>query len=270
MSAKVFLISYTPDIERVCASAMRSCYSSKAAHYLYLDKEGFPDGEVKRMIKKALELGHVDVLEHGSLTFSIEGVSRSLTHQLVRHRIASYSQQSQRHVSIKKDTEWYVIPPSILKERGKFQLNGKVHEMEFAEFMKIISDYYASLLEKVRKEDARFVLPNATKTNITMTTNPRELRHIFSLRCDMAAQWEIRDVCWAMHALCYLIAPTIFSTLDPPAGSVKESLENFEIMKRIVDEQRNLFERAKVGEIVKINLEEMKLEHKVEAFVIKK
>ena len=268
--AKVYLISYTPDLERVCASAMRSCYSSRTAHELFLDREGFPDSEVRRMIKKALELGHLDVLEHGALTFSIQGVSRSLTHQLVRHRIASYSQQSQRHVSVKKDREWYVVPPSLEGVKGKFSLEGKEYEMEMRDFMNLIVDFYGDLLGKVRKEDARFVLPNATMTNITMTANPRELRHVFGLRCDVAAQWEIRDVCWAMQSLSYLIAPTIFSTLQPPAGDVDECRTTFERMKGLVDSQREGFERLNPGEVFELDLRGLKLTHEVRAFVIKR
>jgi thymidylate synthase (FAD) len=248
---------------------MRSCYSSKPAHKLFLDKEGFPESEVRRMIKKALELGHLDVLEHGSLTFSMEGVSRSLTHQLVRHRIASYSQQSQRHVAIKKERPWYIAPPSLKGEKGKFRVAGLEVEMGFDDFLGLVADFYESLLDKVRKEDARFVLPNATTSNITMTTNPRELRHIFSLRCDMAAQWEIRDVCWAMLSLSYMVAPTIFSTLDPPAGNVKESVENFVRMKEGVDAQREGFLRAGRGEVVELDLSNLVLEHPVKAYLIK-
>lgn len=266
--AKVYLISYTPELERVCASAMRSCYSARTAHELFLDREGFPDSEVGRMIRKALELGHLDVLEHGSLTFSIEGVSRSLTHQLVRHRLASYSQQSQRHVTVKRG--WYVVPPSLKGAKGKFSLNGKEYEMGMEEFMQLISSFYESLLDKVKKEDARFVLPNATMTNITMTANPRELRHVFGLRCDVAAQWEIRDVCWAMQSLSYLVAPTIFSTLQPPAGNVEECRATFERMKELVDSQRSGFERLRAGEVFELDLRELKLVHEVRAFAIKR
>lgn len=247
---------------------MRSCYSSRTAHEIFLDRKSFPDSEVRRMIKKALELGHVDVLEHGAFTFSLQGVSRSLTHQLVRHRLASYSQQSQRHVSVKRG--WYVVPPSLEGVKGKFSLEGKEYEMEMKDFMNLIVDFYKDLLGKVRKEDARFVLPNATMTNITMTANPRELRHVFGLRCDTAAQWEIRDVCWAMQSLSYLIAPTIFSTLQPPAGNVEECKIIFERMKELVDSQREGFERLQPGEVFELGLRELKLTHEVRAFVIKR
>ena len=222
------------------------------------------------MIKKALDLGHLDVLEHGALTFSIQEVSRSLTHQLVRHRLASYSQQSQRHVSVKKDREWYVVPPSLKDVKGRFVLKGNEYEMEMKDFMNLIVDFYSDLLGKVRKEDARFVLPNATTTNITMTANPRELRHVFGLRCDVAAQWEIRDVCWAMQSLSYLVAPTIFSTLNPPAGEVEECRAKFEKMKEVVNLQRGGFEKIEEGEVFELNIRDLELEHEVRAFIIKR
>jgi len=251
---KVFLLSYTPDLERLCASAMRSCYSDKPSHEIYLSAD-FGDGQVKRMLRKATEAGHLSVVEHASLTFSISGVSRALTHQLVRHRLASYSQQSQRHVKLKGE-KWYLKPSSI-------------QDATFDALMAEVNKYYDSLLLRgIPKEDARLVLPNATLTHITVTTNPRELRRIFSLRCDIAAQWEIRDVCWVMLGLSLLVAPNIFSTLEPPAALSKEVLHRLEKLAKEVDEQRNEFNELKRGNVFEFKTT-IDLEHPVAGYALK-
>ena len=251
---EVFLVSYTPDLERLCASAMRSCYSEKPSHELYLSTD-FNDDQVKRMLRKAVEAGHLSVIEHASLTFSISGVSRVLTHQLVRHRLASYSQQSQRHVRLKGE-KWYLKPPSI-------------QDSAFDAFMDDVNKYYNFLLLRgIPKEDARLILPNATLTHITMTANPRELRRIFSLRCDTAAQWEIRDVCWIMLGLSLLVAPNIFSTLDPPAVLSKDVLSRLEKLTAEVNEQRNEFNKLVRGSLFKLRTS-VDLEHPVTGCAIK-
>jgi len=268
MDAKVCLLSYTPMVERVCAAAMRSCYSQKSSYELFLDQQALKQADVERLIKRAIELGHHSVLEHGALTFSLEGVSRVLTHQLVRHRMASYSQQSQRHVAV-KDLQWYIKPPSLADFREKIMVDGRELEISYDDFMKISAEYYRMLLGKARKEDARFILPNATLTSITLTANPRELRHIYSLRCDPSAQWEIRDVCWTMLALSYLIAPNIFSTFDPPAKNSKEAMETLETLKDVVDGQREDFKRLAPGKVYELSLGELKLEHEVKGFIVK-
>ena len=118
----------------------------------------------------------------------MEGVSRSLTHQLVRHRVASYSQQSQRYVSM--DKAEYVIPPSIKEDPEAKMLFRKAMDDDWK--------VYKQLVKKVKKEDARYVLPNACSTNITVTMNARELWHFFNLRCCRRAQWEIRMMAWKM------------------------------------------------------------------------
>lgn len=252
--AKVFLISYTPNLERLCASAMRSCYSDKPSHEIYLSAD-FDGNQVKKMLRKAIDAGHLSVIEHASLTFSISGVSRVLTHQLVRHRLASYSQQSQRHVRL-KGNKWYLKPPSIQEEA-------------FSAFMNDVNKYYESLLLRgIPKEDARLVLPNATLTHITMTTNPRELRRIFSLRCDMATQWEIRDVCWTMLGLSLLIAPNIFSTLEPPAALSKEVVERLKKLIEEVDHLRDEFDKLERGDMFELRTT-IALEHPVKGYALK-
>ncbi|MGB9727207.1 MAG: FAD-dependent thymidylate synthase [Nitrososphaeria archaeon] len=269
MDAKVYLISYTPMIERVCAAAMRSCYSMKSAHEIFFDQQNFTEYDVERLINKAIELGHYSVLEHGSLTFSLQGISRALTHQLVRHRMASYSQQSQRHVKVRGEVQWYIIPKSLKNCKEKIFFDGKEIEISYEKFMKLAEEYYKMLLNKVGKEDARFILPNATLTHITLTANPRELRHIYSLRCDPTAQWEIRDVCWTMLALSYLIAPNIFSTLDPPAKNSKQAIEKLETLKNIIKRQKEEFNNIASGTVYELDLQKLELEHSVRGFILK-
>lgn len=132
--------------------------------------------------------GHMSVFEHASITFKIEGISRACSHQLVRHRMASYCQESQRYVKHSYlGEDWYVMPPEIKKH------------IELEQFFKVqmaaaAMEYRKALNEGINPEDARFLLPEATKTNVTMTMNVRELFHFLDLRTDKKAQWEIRDL----------------------------------------------------------------------------
>ena len=200
---KVHLLSYTKDAERLCAAAGRSCYSKKSASKLLEEVDPERAGN---MISEITGLGHHSVIEHASYTFSIEGVSRALTHQLVRHRIASFSQQSQRYVSIKEPS--YVTPPTVAKDE---ELKEKFDSAMSAAWLA-----YRVLVEKVPAEDARYVLPNACATNITVTMNARELWHFLSLRTCSRAQWEIREVAEEMLKLLKEASPLIFSEAGPP------------------------------------------------------
>lgn len=200
---RVKLLSYTGDAEKLCAAAAQSCYSEKPASELLVDIDDTRSGKI---ISKVVGMGHHSVIEHACYTFSVEGVSRALTHQLVRHRIASYSQQSQRYVPM--DRADYVIPPSIEKD-------GEIAD-EFRKLMEEIWKVYRRLAEKVDVEDARYVLPNACTTNITITMNARELLHFFSLRCCNRAQWEIREVADRMLAEVKRVSPAIFENAGPP------------------------------------------------------
>jgi thymidylate synthase (FAD) len=163
--------------------------------------------KAKRIIKRVTGYGHVSVIEHAYFTFSIEGVSRAMTHQLVRHRMASYTQQSQRYVtydSLKK----YVTPPSIM--------NNMEAKRIFDEELAKISETYKKLLNlKIPKEDARFILPNAARTNVIVTMNARELRHFFNLRCCARAQWEIREAATEMLRQAKTVAPILFEKAGP-------------------------------------------------------
>ena len=148
-----------------------------------------------------VKLGHASTIEHVSFTFGIEGVSRVLTHQLVRHRIASYDQQSQRYVA-EHDFE-YILPPTIA---AKPEAKAK-----FEALMQQIRQTYDELTEAgIPKEDARYVLANAAETKILVTMNARSLLHFFNLRCCNRAQWEIREMANQMLAQVRTIAPTLF------------------------------------------------------------
>lgn len=194
------LIAYTRDADRVCASAGRSCYSARPSH------EIMEDVDPERTLPGIVGMGHTSVVEHAVFTFSVSGVSRALTHQLVRHRMASYSQQSQRYVSLSDPT--YVVPHTV---EGDPEAAGI-----YAETMEAIWDAYSRLEALgIPAEDARYLLPNGCTTNITVTMNARELLHFFSLRCCNRAQWEIRELADRMLALCREVSPTIFADAGP-------------------------------------------------------
>ena len=199
---EVKLLSHTPDPERLVAIAARSCISKRSAHELSSE----PDGALRRSLDKVLESGHESVIEHAYFTFSIKGISRACTHQLVRHRIASYSQQSQRHVDLREAE--FVIPESVRNNAEALEA--------FNAAMRAAAEAYSKLLGLgIPPEDARFVLPNATATNIVVTMNARELLHFFGLRCCLKAQWEIRALANAMLELAKSAAPRIFERAGP-------------------------------------------------------
>lgn len=199
---KVVLLNYTKNPDRICAAAAQSCYSEKGASELF---ESTTDERARKKIKKVVGMGHLSVVEHAYFTFSVEGVSRSLTHQLVRHRVASYSQQSQRYVSMDKAD--FVTPSTISGDPEASRI-----------FKKSMGDAWAAyreLAKKVPKEDARYVLPNACHTNILITMNARELWHFFRLRCCRRAQWEIRLMAWKMLEEVRKVAPILFEEAGP-------------------------------------------------------
>ena len=158
-------------------------------------------------IQKLIGMGHFSVFEHISFSFGIEGVSRALTHQLVRHRLASYSQKSQRYV--KAGAEFpYIIPHTIKNNSEALEI--------FNNAMSQIAECYNKLSAlDIPSEDARYVLPNACETKIIVTMNARELLHFFALRLCNRAQWEIRELSDKMLALCYDTAPAVFEKAGP-------------------------------------------------------
>ena len=195
----VRLLYHTPEPERAVAAAARLCYAPVGAAELL---ENLSDEAVRRVLKTIMTSGHLSALEHASYTFAIDGVSRALTHQLVRHRVASYNQQSQRYVR-------YNEPPAFIEPQTVAD-DPEAHAL-FRSATGTAFDAYRALIERgVPAEDARYLLPNAMETKIVVTMNVRELLHFFELRCCKRAQWEIRDLALAMLDLVLSTAPYLF------------------------------------------------------------
>jgi len=202
---KVRLINYTKDPEKIVAQSARLCYSASGIDEL---KEKLTDKSSINLIKKIIKLGHYSVLEHATFTFAIEGITRVTSHQLVRHRLASFSQQSQRYVKINKEGFPYIIPKSIAKDE-------KLNKI-FINATKELDEIYQLLLDhNIEAEDARYILPQAVTTKMILSANARELLLIFKLRCCNRAQWEIREVAMNMLREVKKIAPTIFENAGP-------------------------------------------------------
>lgn len=199
---QVKLINNTPNPERTVAAAARLCYSAIGAEALM---EKFTREDEIKLLEKLISLGHLSPLEHASFTFAVEGISRALSHQLVRHRIASYSQQSQRYV-LERNFE-YIIPPSIKGNPEALAI--------FENTMSEIRASYQKLVEIVPKEDARFVLPQAGETKIVFTFNARSLLNFFEHRLCQRAQWEIRRLARLMLIEVKKEAPVLFVKAGP-------------------------------------------------------
>ena len=207
MTMQVKLVRYTPEPERTVAMSARLCYSPIGAAQL---EERISDEQAAKLVRKLVSMGHFSTLERVTFTFAIEGVSRVLTHQLVRHRIASYSQQSQRYVK-EHDFET-IVPPSIAKNPEA--------KAKFDALMTQIQDLYNEFTAAgVLAEDARYILPNAAETKIVCTFNARSLLNFFSLRCCTRAQWEIRALANEMLRQVKEVAPVIFENAGPTCVS---------------------------------------------------
>ncbi len=199
----VTLLSYTPNPEATIAAAARLSTSAAGAAQL---KERMTPQEIQRLLGVLLTSGHLSPFEHASFTFAIEGISRVTSHQLVRHRLASYTQQSQRYVSMKKLS--YITPPAIQQRPGLLA--------RFEEFMGQAHQLYRELMEEgIAGEDARYVLPNAAETKIVMTVNARELMHAAGLRLCLRAQWEIVHLFEHMKVEVDRVAPSIAREMVP-------------------------------------------------------
>jgi thymidylate synthase (FAD) len=200
----VELLYHTPDPERAIATAARLCYAPVGASELM---ETMSEDRVKSVLSTIMKSGHFSTLEHASYTFAVDGVSRALTHQLVRHRLASFNQQSQRYVKFKNGVD-VVKPESIAQSEEASVL--------FDQAIDAAVEAYKKLLEAgVPAEDARYLLPNAAETKIVITMNVRELLHFFELRCCNRAQWEIRELAWKMLELVRPTAPFVFMDAGP-------------------------------------------------------
>ena len=202
---QVELLYHTPDPERAIATAARLCYAPVGAAELM---ETMPDDKVRSVLRTVISSGHLSTLEHASYTFAVDGVSRALTHQLVRHRLASYNQQSQRYVKFKDGLE--VVKPETVSADPEL-------ERIFDEAIDAAVEGYKKLLDAgVPAEDARYLLPNAAESKIVITMNVRELLHFFSLRGCNRAQWEIREMAHRMIELARPTAPYIFMDAGAP------------------------------------------------------
>jgi thymidylate synthase (FAD) len=202
---EVKLVAYTPDPEIVCAAAASTSFKPDDSAELF---RNMTIEKARKVLQKVIGYGHVSVIEHANFTFAISGVSRSLTHQLVRHRVASFTQQSQRYVKADpNNTDWFVIPETM-KDPGQ--------QERFKQRMAQIAKWYEeAIADGLPPEDARFYMPNAAKTNIVVTMNARELLHFFSLRSCARAQWEIRHLSDEMLRQVKPVAPSIFESAGP-------------------------------------------------------
>ena len=210
---KVTLLNHSPEPEKTIAAAARLCYTSKEIDELL---EGLTEEKVEKFIDKLTSLGHESPLEHVTFTFGIEGISRACSHQLVRHRMASYSQKSQRYID--ESGFSYVIPKTIIDNDVKDTYEWLMFQIE-----EIYKDLKAA---GVPKEDARMVLPNACTTSIIVTMNVRSLLNFFKHRVCNRAQWEIQELAIEMLKICKEISPKLFAKAGASCmyGSCSEGL----------------------------------------------
>jgi len=226
--AKVTLITYTPEPEKTIAAAAKLCYSPSSIETVM---DGLTEEKVASFVEMLAEIGHESPIEHASFTFGIEGVSRSLLAQITRHRIASYSVQSQRYVTEAKFE--YVLPPeieSIPQAKAEFLAAMEEDQRHYERLTVLLKQKHKAELikngkseneadksaQKMAIEDARFVLPNACATKMICTFDARSLFNFFSHRCCNRAQWEIRDVATQMLMLVRNVAPNLFAHAGPP------------------------------------------------------
>lgn len=227
MALKIKLIAHTMEPEKVVASAAKLCYSPVGVDEI---QENLTDEGQERFLEMLVDLGHLSTVEHVSFTFAVEGVSRVLTHQLVRHRLASYSQQSQRYVKLEQFE--YIVPPAIEKneiakaifveqmENAQKAYDALVEQLQGKYFDEYVSEGNSEkkargMAEKKAIEDARFVFPNACETKIVLTMNARTLMHFFEHRACNRAQWEIQDMAIEMIKIVKGVAPTLFKHAGP-------------------------------------------------------
>lgn len=233
----VRLIAHTPNPEQVVAAAARLCYSAAGVDALL---EAQTPEKNARFVRMLASMGHESPIEHVSFTFAIEGVSRSLLAQITRHRLASYSVQSQRYVRM--DDFHFVIPPEIARNPAAKERFLAAMRQQAADYLALVERLQAQATaeltaqgmdeasaarqaEKKANEDARFVLPNACETKLIVTMNARSLKHFFQLRCCNRAQWEIRALAEKMFRLVYPIAPALFADAGPSCASCGQCSE---------------------------------------------
>lgn len=212
-SLNVRLLTYTPIPQEVVAMGARLCYSDAGVDELV---QGVSEKDQGKYLQRLMDMGHLSPIEHCSFSFGIEGVSRALLAQITRHRLASFSVQSQRYVSKANEQGCfsYILPPAIeaLGEEAVAEYDRQMMTMQ-----QWYNDWQARLgnAGEASNEDARFVLPNAAETRMVLTMNARELLHFFRMRCCNRAQWEIRELAWQMLALVQDKAPALFRNAGP-------------------------------------------------------
>jgi flavin-dependent thymidylate synthase len=215
-----------------------------------------------------VKMGKDGMLRHGSFTFDLQGISRAASHQIVRHRIASFSQQSQRYVRVTR-SYGYLKPPGIPENLNvPVEIQGHKLELNFTDVMDLTRQAEEGLAAKgIKAEDARYLRPNAATTNVVMSMSPRQLIHFFNLRCAPDAQWEIRDLAWSMYAGVRLAAPLVFGPL--PAASESDYIKKrVAIVDDLVRKGEDGFSRTPPGELFRLELHPMlELVHPVETFV---
>ncbi|MCD6320311.1 MAG: FAD-dependent thymidylate synthase [Candidatus Desulfofervidaceae bacterium] len=242
---KVKLLAMTPHALAVIYAACRQCYSAERAEEIFVRAiQGIPPvHEQEAFVRKIVASGHESVIEHVSFTFAISGISRACSHQLVRHRIASYSQQSQRYV--KAENFHYIIPPTIANQP---ELK-RIYEETMAELQQKYNAIVAKLEEagvkgEKARQDARFILPNACETRIVVTMNCRSLLNFFALRCCERAQWEIRALANEMLRLCKEKLPAVFAEAGPKCKKLgycpegKRSCGRMPLKERVIPLQK--------------------------------
>lgn len=219
MTLKVKLLQYTPEPEKTIAAAAKLCYSSVGVEDIM---ENLTEENTSKFLNMLMSLGHESPIEHVSFTFGVEGVSRSLSHQLVRHRIASFSQQSQRYVKLEQFE--YIIPPSIEEDEVAKEIfinSMKESQNAYDEIVERLKSTYINqgvderMAEKKAIEDGRYVFPNACETKVVFTMNARSLINFFHHRCCDRAQWEIRYMANIMLKEVKKVAPTLFKYAGP-------------------------------------------------------
>jgi thymidylate synthase (FAD) len=210
---RVILIRHSCNPDELIAMAAKLCYSNADVEDL---RAGVEQKDQTAFLRRLMDMGHESPLEHATFTFAISGVSRSFLAQITRHRIASFSVQSQRYVGQKREQGefCYVLPPAIeaLGQAAvdRYHLQMQTMQRWYNEWVDALGDAGES-----SNEDARFVLPNAAETRMLVTMNVRELGHFFRLRCCNRAQWEIRAVAWQMLQLCRRVSPVLFADFGP-------------------------------------------------------
>lgn len=260
---KVYLLSYTAFPEKIVASAAKLCYSDSEVSELM---EGLTEEKTESFVQKLSDMGHESPVEHASFTFAIEGVSRSLLAQITRHRLASYSVQSQRYVRL--DDFKYVTPPAIQDDPDALKIYEESMRKDaeaYESLTEILKEKYireyveggmseksaARKAEKRAIEDARFVLPNACTTNLVVTMNARSLRHLFNLRCCNRAQWEIHAVADEILKAVYQVAPSLFVKAGPSCvtlGRCPEGKMTCGHFAEVQDYYRRLKEEVRANE----------------------